>query len=191
MNYRDTSNHSRTALLRYADPIVSQLWPAIATLGFLSLIPFLGLGAVFSGGIMEFLAALSLPLSLALAIVFCGLTFLIPENGIVHSFLQRCCNYWAGFAISLCSATLGVVAGLFFPYWCATDISSALSFLSIGLIAGVGYGLLAHYTGVVAFSEGNHRLGRFKPWFGFCLATIGSAIASIAIYNQWLKLNDF
>lgn len=191
MNYRDISNHNYTALHHCAVPIISQLWPAIATLGFLSLIPILGLGGVFSSGIMEFLAALTLPLSLAFSVFFCGATLLVADGGILGAFVRRCSNYWAGFSISLCAATLGVVAGLIFPYWWATSTADVAAFICLGLIAGGGYGLLAHYTGIIAFSENSERLGRFRPWFGIGMILLGCAIAAIATYNQWLKLNDF
>jgi hypothetical protein len=192
MNYRDTTNHSWSALYRYATPIVWQLWPAIAFLGALSLIPFWGLGEVFSGGIMEFLAELTMPLSLALTAFFSGLSLLNLEGRMIYSFVLVCCNYWAGFSISLCSAALGVVVGLFFPYWVANDLSSALAFFFLGLIASLGYGALSHLSGVMAFSASQHyRLGRFKPWIGVAIAALGCGIAVIATYNQWLKLNDF
>jgi len=50
VNYANPENHNRQALLSYADPIVRQLWPAIATYGFLSLFPNLGLKKVFESG---------------------------------------------------------------------------------------------------------------------------------------------
>ncbi len=191
MNYRDISNHNYTALLHYTAPIISQLWPAIATLGFLSLIPFLGLGSVFSNGIMEFLASLTLPLSLAFAVFFCGATLLVNEDSVLGVFVRRCCNYWTTFSISLCAAVLGVVVGLVLPYWCATSITGVAEFILLGLLAGGCYGLLAHHTGVFAFSGNTERLGRFKPWFGICMVLLGLVIAAIATYNQWLKLSDF
>lgn len=140
---------------------------------------------------MEFMAAFSLPFSLSLAILFCGLTIARSSEGWSFGYIQRCCSYWAGFSVSISATTLGVVAGLLLPYWWANGISSTLVFLSIGLIAGISYGLLAHYTGVIAFSDSLDRLGKYRRYFGVALMLLGIAISLVAIYNQWLKLNDF
>lgn len=190
LNYANPDNHNCEALLAYADPIARQLWPAIATYGFLSLFPGLGLRNVFERGIMEFMASMTLPFSLAFAIIFCGINQVVANrNSFLCGCSQRISGYWASFCISLCAATLGVVAGLFFPYICANGIWAALEFLCIGLLAASAYGVLAHQVGVLAFSNWNGRWVAYRSCCGLALFICGVVLVTVTVCKHWVEVN--
>ena len=192
MDYRDTSNHNYCSLLNYAIPIARQLCPAILFFGFLSLIPNLTIEKVFLSGITEFIAAFSLPFSLALSIFFCGLTLILKnQDAFLVDLLQKFAGYWSSFSVSLSAATLGIVGGLFFPFMCANGIWSAFSFLCLGLLVGITYGCLAHHLAILAFTVNLENLEQYKIWFGLAFTLLGAALGFASIETQWSRLNGF
>lgn len=192
MNYRDTNNHNYRSLLNYANPITRQLFPAILVFGFLSLIPNLTTEEVFLSGIAEFIASFSLPFSLALSVFFCGLTLMFKNtNAFLANIIQKLTAYWSTFSISLSAATLGIVAGLFFPFIYANGILASMVFLCIGLMVGITYGCLAHHLAILAFTTNLENVEKYKSWFGLAFSVLGIALGFAAVETQWSKLNGF
>lgn len=192
MNYRDVSNHNFSSLLDYSNPIAWQICPAILVFGFLSLVPSLAMKEVFLSGITEFIAAFSLPFSLALSILFCGLTLTFKnKNTCLVSLLQRLTGYWSSFSVSLSAATIGIVAGLFFPFMYANGFLASIAFLCLGLLVGVTYGFIAHHSAILAFAVNLEGLEQYKSWFGLVFSLLGIALGVVSIETQWSKLNGF
>lgn len=139
---------------------------------------------------MEFMSTLTLPLSFAFAVMFCGLTHMFANtNDLLHKLLRRISGYWASFCTSLCAATLAVVAGLFVPFICLNGMLPALKFLILGLLVASAFGVFAHYIGVFSFSTWDYQkiVGRFVVGFG--LLTVGMLTAISAVYRQLIEVN--
>ena len=103
---------------------------------------------------------------------------------------QKLTAYWSSFSISLSAATLGIVAGLFFPFMYANGILASMAFLCIGLIVGITYGCLAHHLAILAFTANLENVEKYRNWFGLAFSVLGIALGLAAVETQWSKLND-
>lgn len=192
MNYRDTSNHKISSLFNYTTSIVWQICPATFVFGFFSLTPSLAMKEVFLSGIIEFIATFSLSFSLALSVFFGGLTLIFKSrNTFLVNLFQRLTGYWSSFSVSLSATTLGIIAGLFFPFMYSNGFLASIAFLCLGLLVGITYGFLAHHSAILAFTVNIESLEQYKFWFGLAFSLLGIALGVASIETQWSKINGF